>query len=103
MTTNTKRPVPYAERLARESVKFGLRVGGSLLRHTPGLLKIGILGLPLALLGASGNRDEEEFGEAEADRSNEFEVRGDLVYDGHGELLSPLTEKELDDYNHGLI
>ena len=28
MTTNTKRPVPYVARLARESAKFGVRVGG---------------------------------------------------------------------------
>lgn len=28
MTTNKKPPVPYAARLARESVRFGLRVGG---------------------------------------------------------------------------
>lgn len=57
----TKKPVPYAERLARESVKFGLRVGGTLLRHAPGLLKTGIVGLPLAILGlARSDRDVSE-------------------------------------------
>lgn len=54
----TKKPVPYAERLARESVKFGLRVGGTLLRHAPGLLKAAVIGLPLAMLGtATADRD----------------------------------------------
>ncbi len=60
MTTNKKPPVPYAERLARESVKFGLRVGGSFLRHGPGLLRAGVFGLPLLLMGMAASHDSDE-------------------------------------------
>lgn len=99
----TKKPVPYAERLARESVKFGLRVGGSLLRHGPGLFKAGLFGLPIALLGGIGTKRDWELRDDPVEEADAFEVRGDLTYDAHGEVVSPLTEKELDDYNHGLI
>lgn len=61
MTSTRKPAVPYAERLARESVKFGMRVGGSFLRHGPGLLKAAVFGVPVALLGMYGrDRDDRE-------------------------------------------
>lgn len=101
MTSNKKPPVPYAERLARESVKFGLRLGGSLLRHTPGLLKIGVIGMPLVILGA-GQRTASTDPEDDEDIFNAVTSEAGLIYDEHGEPHI-VAQNELDDYNHGLI
>lgn len=97
----TKKPVPYAERLARESVKFGLRVGGSLLRHGPGLLKAGLLGAPLLLLGIGGKSDgtDDENASGISDQGNSA---AGVRYDEFGEP-DFVAENEADDYNRGLI
>lgn len=106
----TKKPVPYAERLARESVKFGLRMGGSFLRHGPALLKAGLLGLPLAMLGGLGRgpRDDgADEGLVSATR------RPDLLYADGAEhsAIAPMgsdepifmSEDEFNDYHDGKI
>lgn len=104
----TKKPVPYAERLARESVKFGLRVGGSFVRHGPGLLKAGLLGLPLAMLGGlSGSRRDDLEGENPASAHR----RPDLLYVENREhsasypTTDPLfsSDQEFNDYHDGKI
>jgi hypothetical protein len=57
MTTNSKQPVPYAAKLARESVKLGLRVGGMLCGVVGGALWEAAKQLPSASLNA-GERSE---------------------------------------------
>jgi hypothetical protein len=94
------RHVPYAERLARESVKFGLRMGRSLLKHAPGLLGIGLAGLPLALLGmgaeSADDSDEKPRG------FDSIDSRGGYMFD---ETVRPhaLAQDDIDKYHHGLL
>lgn len=97
----TKKPVPYAERLARESVKFGLRMGGSLLRHGPGLLKAGLFGLPLAMFGMTSREESaDEF--TGTGISDQGDSAAGVRYD---EFDQPdfVAQSEVDDYNRGLM
>jgi hypothetical protein len=94
------RHVPYAERLARESVKFGLRVGGSLLKHAPGLLGIGLAGLPLALLGMGGGNDNDPVGID--DSFNPVNWKTGYNYDEDG-IPAAVPQDELDRYHNGFI
>nr|WP_145550043.1 hypothetical protein [Variovorax boronicumulans] len=94
------RHVPYAERLARESAKFGLRVGGSLLKHAPGLLGIGLAGLPLALLGMGSRGAEERPG---GDLSfTPVDWKTGYNYDENG-TPAAVPQDELDRYHNGFI
>lgn len=96
----TTRHVPYAQRLARESVRFGLRVGGSLLKHAPGLLGIGLAGLPLAILGM-GRSDHEEPAGIE-DSFNPVNWKSGYNYDEDGNPAA-VPQNELDKYHNGFI
>ena len=98
--TRKTRHVPYAQRLARESLKFGLRVGGSLLKHTPGLLGLGIVGLPLAVLGMGGG-DQEESAKS-GDSSNPANWKAGYFYDEDGNP-GIVPQDELDRYHNGHI
>lgn len=74
MTSKTSH-TPYAQRLARESVKFGLRVGGTLLKHAG----LGLVAVPFAIAGL-GRKDADEAGEDE-DIFNSVNSRAGLMYD----------------------
>jgi hypothetical protein len=108
MTSTRKPAVPYAERLARESVKFGLRVGRSFVRHGPGLLKAGILGLPLAMLGGLGGSRRDDPTEENPASTHR---RADFLYVENGShsasypTTDPLfsSDQEFNDYHDGKI
>lgn len=94
--TNKTSHVPYAQRLARESVKFGVRVGGTLLKHAG----LGLVALPLAMVGL-GRKDADEPPEDE-NIFNSVNSRGGYIYDETG---SPhmVPQDELDKYHNGFI
>ena len=96
----TEQHVPYAQRLARESVKFGLRVGGSLFRHGPGLFAAGLVGLPFAILGL-GRKDEDE--PVQPDESFiPLNWKSGYLYDENGNP-GIVPQDELDRYHNGFI
>lgn len=100
MTTNKKVPVPYAGRLARESVKFGLRVGGILGGVVGAAIWQGIKELP----GTAVSRAIESTGEkgTEAGETPRYLYHDDSLLSPYdGPVLT--TEDDFDDYHKGLV
>lgn len=95
MTSNTSH-VPYAQRLARESVKFGVRVGGTLLKHAG----LGLLALPVAML-TGGSRDADE-AVAGDNGSHPANWKTGYLHDENG-TPGIVPQDELEDYHNGFI
>lgn len=95
MTSKTSH-VPYAQRLARESVKFGLRVGGTLLKHAG----LGLVAFPFAMAGL-GRKDADETVDDE-DIFNSVNSRAGLMYDEY-DTPHMVPQDDIDRLHNGFM